>query len=114
MAGLTVLLVVVWIGSGWWHVEWSDMPDHYDYVERGVLEVNMSRPSPPDTDRPLDPTVTSVGWWDPGWYWSAAQRPGLDWSFERPPSPFEISLRVPLWLPPSSHSSPPPRHGEPT
>ncbi len=91
-AVLTVLLVVVWIGSAWLFVTRWALPDNYEFLERGVLSVHIQ-----DSAQAYMTNTSLLP--DPGWSWVAAQHPGLDWWIAKQNSSFAASFRVPLWLP---------------
>jgi hypothetical protein len=89
---VTVLLVGVWIGSGWWGVLWeSPTRDHWFAIRDGCVFLGMrdSNPSP-----------------FPGWEWGPSESPGtfdwrmdwddIDWDAIRRP---HLWFKIPLWLP---------------
>ena len=84
-AAVTVLLVAVWIGSGWFNLGWDSKAGSMVYICMGRLGIaSFSGPDPPGMTH--------------GWqaYFSAFE---LQWWFECDGNDAWWSLQTPLWMP---------------
>jgi hypothetical protein len=78
---VTALLVVVWIGSGWWWCDWLNEDGTVMVgVQAGSVHVGSGNPQ----------TIPGVGGWCAG-----LKDSSLDWTIDRSPS----WLALPLWMP---------------
>src|SRR5438105_2226695 len=84
-AAVTVVLVVVWIGSGWWTMQWGTGRSLSLMFRSGQLCVAL----PHQSSRAFDP----------GFHWTAAPRRSFHWGFGVEDNPWWWALDVPLWAP---------------
>ncbi len=82
-AGLTVLLVVVWIGSGWLEIGWSNQYSLEMYVSSGIVG-GIYDPSAP-------PSFSS------GVFSGGAHEPSLNWRFGSGVFNKGRFMAIPLW-----------------
>ncbi|HVU63420.1 MAG TPA: hypothetical protein VHC70_05555 [Phycisphaerales bacterium] len=86
-AAVTLLLVVVWIGSGWVRCLWRSVNTSVQ-VDAGILVVIR------------DPTVTTVlPNRPPGWQYAIQPHASLRWFMARRTAGSLTALYIPLWLP---------------
>ena len=84
-AVVTVLLVVVWIGSGWWQICWERAPDRYVVIAGGLLRLcddNSSHGVRLGLFREIARADSPLRWW-----------------FYADPDRTFPQFGIPLWLP---------------
>ena len=87
----TLLLIVLWIGSGWWMVGWMNGKGEEVWLGGGGVRVDTL--GPPDPDGVM--TVTT----DRGWVAVGAPNFGINWRFYREHNGGFTHTFIPLWLP---------------